>query len=77
MEPTGTIGKAYSFQEVIEKAKKKHEEQVNYVKETGLCCVCKTEKVVKDDLRCTTCIAKMGVILRELRGKPGFFEGKL
>jgi hypothetical protein len=66
------IGKCLSFMEMIKEAEVRHQAQIKFVQETGLCCVCKTEKVLEKNLRCQTCKDKEEEILKQLRG-PGFF----
>lgn len=65
--------KGQTFGEMITEAHQKQAKAEQYVKETGLCCACKKNKVAEGRLRCQECIDKTEELLEKLRG-PGFME---
>jgi hypothetical protein len=68
------IIKAMTFQEVMEEAKRKHEEKRKlYQESNGLCVNCKKNSGNDQSFVCDECQAKIDKIVKELRG-PGFFE---
>jgi hypothetical protein len=67
------VGRALSFGEAIAEAQAKQAKDMEYVKATGKCCVCKKNPVVPEGLRCAACVKKTDDILKKLRG-PGFVE---
>lgn len=66
-----------TFDELIAEAIKKHEEAAKFVSETGLCFVCKANKVEQEQLKCKECVDKTEKLLNRLRGTPGFVEVKV
>lgn len=66
--------KGMTFKEVIEEAKRKHENNQKLYKESnGMCINCKKNPGNKLSFICDKCQEKIDKIVAELRG-PGFFE---
>jgi len=63
-----------SMNTILKDAEKIHQEQKTYVRQTGLCPVCKERKVEPGTLRCKQCREETNITLEELRKEPGFTE---
>jgi hypothetical protein len=64
------------FGDMLTESRRKYEEDLKFVQETGLCHACKKNPVKENDIRCQECINKSERILKQLRGTPGFVEIK-
>ena len=63
-----------SIDTILKDAKRIYQEQKTYVRQTGLCPVCKERKVESGTLRCKKCREETNITLEELRKESGFNE---